>query len=115
MSLEPFPVPMGKWEDITLDFVTKPPRRKNGHDLIWIIMDRFTKIAHFMVANERWSMDKLANAYVKEIVRLYIVPLTIVSNRDSGFTSRFWRSLQEEMGTKLCLSTTYHLQTDGQS
>lgn len=60
-------------------------------------------------------MDKLANAYVKEIVRLHGVPLTIVSDRDSHFTSRFWRSLQEELGTKLCLSTAYQPQTDGQS
>ena len=60
-------------------------------------------------------MEKLANSYVKEIVRLHGVPLTIVSDRDSRFTSRFWKSLQEEMGTKLCLSTAYHPQTDGQS
>ena len=53
-------------------------------------------------------MDKLANSYVKEIVRLHGVPLTIVSDRDSRFTSRFWKSLQEELGTKLCLSTAYH-------
>ncbi|CAH1427775.1 unnamed protein product [Lactuca virosa] len=114
-SLEPLPVPMGKREDITMDFVTKLPRTKNGHDMIWVAVDRFTKSAHFIAANERWSMDKLANSYVKKIVRLHGVPLTIVSDRDSRFTSRFWRSLQEELGTKLCLSTAYHPQTDGRS
>ena len=114
-SLEPLPVPMGKWEDITMDFVSKLPRTKSGNDMIWVVVDRFTKSAHFIAANEKWSMDKLANAYVKEIVRLHGVPLTIVSDRDSRFTSRFWRSLQEELGTKLCLSTAYHPQTDGQS
>ena len=114
-SLEPLHVPMGKWEDITMDFVTKLPRTKNGQDMIWVVVDRLTKSAHFIEANEKWSMDKLANAYVKEVVRLHGVPLTIVSDRDSRFTSRFWKSLQEEMGTKLCLSTVYHPQNDGQS
>ena len=98
-----------------MDFVTKLPRTRNGHDMIWVVVDHFTKSAHFIVAKEKWSMDKLANSYVKEIVRLHGVPLTIVSDRDSRFTSRFWRSLQEELGTKLCLSTAYHPQTDGQS
>ena len=112
-SLESLPVPMGKWEDITMDFVTKLPRTKNGHDMIWVVVDRFTNSVHFIAANEKWSMDKLVNAYVKEIVRLHDVPLTIVSDRDSRFTSRFWRSLQEELGTKLCLSTAYHPKIDG--
>ena len=83
--------------------------------MIWVVVDRFTKSAHFIAANEKWSMEKLANSYMKEIVRLHGVPLTIVSDRDSRFTSRFWKSLQEQLGTKLCLSTAYHPQTDGQS
>ena len=104
---------MDKWDDIAMDFVTKLPRTKNGHDMIWVVVDRFTKSTHFIATNEKWSMDKLANSYVKEIVRLHGVPLTIVSDRDSRFTSRFWKSLQEEMGTKLCLSTAYHQFMDG--
>ena len=92
-SLEPLPVPMGKWEDITMDSVTKLPRTRNGHDMIWVVVDHFTKSVHFIAANEKWSMDKLANSYVKESVRLHGVSLTIVSDRDSRFTSRFWRSL----------------------
>ena len=66
-SLEPLPVPMGKWEDITMDFVTKLPRTRNGHDMIWVVVDRFTKSAHFIAAIEKWSMDKLVNSYVKEV------------------------------------------------
>ena len=73
-------------------------------------MDRFTMSAYFISANDRWSMNKLANAYMKEVVRLNGVPLTIVSDRDSRFMPRFWRRLREELGMKLCLSTTYHLQ-----
>ena len=56
---------MGKWEDITMNFVTKLPKTKGGHDMIWIIVDRFTKSTHFIVANEKWSMEKLAKAYMK--------------------------------------------------
>nr|KAJ0187438.1 hypothetical protein LSAT_V11C900490520 [Lactuca sativa] len=114
-SLEPLPIPMGKWEDITMDFVTKLPKTRNGHDMIWVVVDRFTKSAHFIAAKEKWSMDKLVNSYMKEIVRLHGIPLMIVSDRNSRFNSRFWMSLQEELGTKLCLSTAYHPQTDGQS
>lgn len=77
---------MGKWEDIALDFVTKLPRTKNGHNMIWVIVDRFMKRGHFLVANERCSMDKLADVYVKEIVRLHGVPLEIMSGWDSCFT-----------------------------
>ena len=73
------------------------------------------KSAHCITVNDKWSMDKIANVYLKEIARLHGVSLMILSHRDSHFMSRFWTSLQKEMGTKLCLSTTYHPQTDGQS
>ena len=73
------------------------------------------KSAHFIFARDNWSIDKLDETYVEEIVRIHGVPLSIMSDRDSRFTSRFWRSLQRAMGTKLCLSTMYHPQTDRQS
>jgi hypothetical protein len=114
-NLEPLPVPMGKWDDLTMDFVTKLPKTKKGHDMIWVIVDRLTKSAHFIAARESWSMEKLAETYVKEIVKVHGVPLSIVSDRDSRFTSKFWQGMHEQMGTKLCLSTAYHPQTDGQS
>ena len=114
-NLEPLPVPMGKWDDLTMDFITKLPKTRKGHDMIWVIVDRFTKSAHFLATRENWPMEKLAELYVKEIVRVHGVPLSIVSDRDSRFTSRFWKSVHDEMGTKLCLSTAYHPQTDGQS
>ena len=114
-NLDPLPVPMGKWDDLTMDFVTKLPKTKKGHDMIWVIVDRLTKSAHFIAARESWSMEKLAETYVKEIVKVHGVPLSIVSDRDSRFTSKFWQGMHEQMGTKLCLSTAYHPQTDGQS
>ncbi|KAJ9557799.1 hypothetical protein OSB04_012413 [Centaurea solstitialis] len=114
-SLQPLEIPEWKWEHITMDFVTKLPRTLRGHDTIWVIVDRLTKIAHFLEMRETLPMDKLAKLYINEVVRRHGVPLSIVSDRDSRFTSRFWDGLQEGLGTKLKLSTVYHPQTDGQS
>ena len=78
-------------------------------------MDRLTKTAHFLPFNTKWSVAKLARYYVREVVRLLGVPASIVSDRDARFTSRFWHSFQEAMGTELHMSSAYHPQTDGQS
>ncbi|KAK1431807.1 hypothetical protein QVD17_08491 [Tagetes erecta] len=108
-------IPQWKWEQITMDFITKLPRTSRGHDSIWVIVDRLTKSAHFLPIREDFKMDKLAKIYVNEIVSRHGVPISIISDRDSRFTSRFWRSLQKSLGTQLNLSTAYHPQTDGQS
>ncbi|KAJ9554217.1 hypothetical protein OSB04_018262 [Centaurea solstitialis] len=114
-SLQPLEIPEWKWEHITMDFVTKLPKTLRGHDTIWVIVDRLTKSAHFLEMRETLPMDKLAKLYINEVVRRHGVPLSIVSDRDSRFTSRFWDGLQEGLGTQLKLSTAYHPQTDGQS
>ena len=80
-----------------------------------MIVDKLTKSAHFIPVRMDYSMDRLAELYVEEIVRLHGVPLSIVSDRDPSFTSRFWKELQSALGTKLKFSTTFHPQTDGQS
>jgi len=98
-----------------MHFVTHLPRFVRGHDSIWIIVDRLTKCAHFLPINQKMSMDKLADLYVREVVRLHKVPTSIVSDRDQRFTSRFWQSLQNALGTQLRMSSGYHPQTDGQS
>ncbi|KAJ0538417.1 putative nucleotidyltransferase, Ribonuclease H [Helianthus annuus] len=113
--LQQLEMPVWKWELISMDFVTKLPRTRKGNDAIWVIVDRLTKSAHFLPIKETFSMERLAKLYVDEIVSLHGVPLSIVSDRDSRFTSRFWTSFQESMGTRLNLSTAYHPQTDGQS
>ena len=79
------------------------------------MVDRFTKSAHFLPVRTTFTVDQLAELYVREIVRLHGVPKSIVSDRDPKFTSKFWQSLQREMGTRLKLSTTFHPQTEGQS
>ena len=108
-------IPEWKWEKITMDFVFGLPRSPRGHDAIWVIVDRLTKSAHFLPIKWGITMDKLAKLYVNEVVRLHGVPISIVSDRDPRFTSRFWQSLQEALGTKLHFSTAFHPQTDGQS
>ena len=98
-----------------MDFVVGLPRSKANHDAIWIIVDRLTKSAHFIPINERFSLEKLVQLYLKEIVVRHGVPVSIVLDRDPRFNSRFWRKFQESLGTKLKMSTAYHPQTDGQS
>ena len=96
-------------------FVTALPRAPSRYEMVWVIVDRLTKSAHFIPLKLRCSLDKLARIYIREIVRLHGVPESIVSNRDPRFVSRFWKSLHEALGTKLNFSTTYHPETDGQS
>jgi len=93
-----------------MDFVTHLPRSVRGHE---VIVNRLTKSAHFLPVNWRISMTKLAQLYIREIVRLHGVPYSIVSYRDPRFTSRFWQTLQDSLGTILRMSSTYHPQTDG--
>ncbi|KAL6277398.1 hypothetical protein ACE6H2_020999 [Prunus campanulata] len=113
--MQPLPIPEWKWEHITMDFVFKLPRSANGYDGIWVIVDRLTKSAHFLPVKETYSLSKLAKLFVGEIVRLHGAPVSIVSDRDPRFTSRFWKCLHEAMGTRLSFSTAFHPQTDGQS
>ncbi|KAL4590885.1 hypothetical protein LXL04_003831 [Taraxacum kok-saghyz] len=108
-------IPEWKWENIAMDFITKLPRTPGGYDTIWVVVDRLTKSAHFLPIKETDKMEKLTRTYLREIVRLHGVPISIISDRDSRFTSRFWQSLQKSLGTHLDMSTAYHPQTDGQS
>ncbi|GJY58954.1 putative reverse transcriptase domain-containing protein [Tanacetum coccineum] len=104
-----------KWENITMHFIVKLPRTSSGHDAIWVIVDRLTKSVHFLAVREDFKTEKLARLYINEIVARHGVPVSIISDRDSHFTSRFWQSLQKALGTQLDFSTAYHPETDGQS
>ena len=113
--LQPLPVAEWKWDHVTMDFVTGFPKTHQGKDGVWVVVDRLTKSAHFLAIRTTDSVLTLSKLYVREIVRLHGVPLSIVSDRDARFTSRFWKSLQKALGTELRLSTAFHPQTDGQS
>ncbi|KAL0313334.1 UNVERIFIED_CONTAM: Transposon Ty3-I Gag-Pol polyprotein [Sesamum radiatum] len=114
-KLHPLSIPEWKWEKITMDFVIGLPRTFRKHDAVWVIVDRLTKSAHFLPIRQNDSLDKLAELYVSEIVRLHGIPTSIVSDRDPRFTSHFWGSLHRALGTKLHFSTAFHPQTDGRS
>ncbi|GJS19333.1 hypothetical protein Tco_0447965 [Tanacetum coccineum] len=108
-------IPEWKWEKITMDFITKLPKTATRFDSIWVIVDHLTKSAHFLPMREMDSTEKLMRLYMKEIVARHGIPVSIISDRDSHFTSRVWKSLHKALGTQLNLSTAYHPQTDGQS
>ncbi|GJS16642.1 putative reverse transcriptase domain-containing protein [Tanacetum coccineum] len=108
-------IPVWKWENITMDFFTKLPKTLTGQDTIWVIVDRLTKSAHFLLIKETELMEKLTRQYLKEVVSRHDVPVSIISDRDSKFTSQFWKSLNKALGTQLDMITAYHPQTDGQS
>ncbi|GJR07585.1 putative reverse transcriptase domain-containing protein [Tanacetum coccineum] len=93
--------PTWKWERITMDFVTKLPKTSSGHDTIWVIVDRLTESAHLIPTKATDSMETLTRLYIKEIVSRHGVPLSIISDHDSHFTSRLWQSMQNALGTQL--------------
>ncbi|WVZ51895.1 hypothetical protein U9M48_002995, partial [Paspalum notatum var. saurae] len=106
-------VPEWKWEEITMDFIVGLPRTQKGYNSIWVVVDRLTKVAHFIPVNTTYSDAKLAELYISRIVCLHGVPKRIISDRGSQFTSRFWEQLHDSLDTKLRFSTAYHPQTDG--
>ncbi|KAI3797887.1 hypothetical protein L1987_33151 [Smallanthus sonchifolius] len=114
-KMQPLPIPEWKWEEITMDFITKLPRTAKGNYTIWVIVDRLTKSAHFLPIRETSSSERLAEIFIKEIMSRHGMPLSIASDRDTRFMSRFWKKFNEAMGTRLNISTAYHPQTDGQS
>ena len=112
-QLQLLDIPEWKWDHITMDFVSALPKTRSSCEMIWVIVDRLRKSAHFVPLKVGCSMEKLATIYVTEIVRLHGIPISIVSDRDSRFVSRFWKSLHQALGTKLSFSTSYHPRSDG--
>ena len=98
-----------------MDFIVGLPKTHKAYTVIWVVIDRLTKSAHFLPGKATYTVDNLAQLYVKEIIRLHGVPVFIVLDRDSRFTSAFWRELHKKLGTRLDFSTAFHPQTDGQT
>jgi hypothetical protein len=104
-----------KWEEISIDFIVGLPTMQLGYDSIWIIVNRFLKIAHFIPVKTTYKGAKLVELYIARIMCLHGVPKKIVSDKGTHFISRFWEKLHEAMDTKLDFSSAYHPQTDGQT
>ncbi|XP_058075525.1 uncharacterized protein LOC131223943 [Magnolia sinica] len=113
--LQPLQVTEWKWEHISMDLIVRLPKISRHHDMIWVIVDRLTKSAHFLPIRISSSLNKLSKQYIKEIIRLHDILMSIIFDRDPKFTSRFWKSLQKALGTTLNYSMTFHPQTDGQT
>jgi transposase InsO family protein len=113
--LHPLKIPGWKWKEIGMDFITGLPRTSKGYDSIWVIVDRLTKVAHFISVKTTYKVSQSAELYIARIVSLHGVPKKIVLDRGSQFTSRFWKSFHENRDTKLNFSSAYHPQTDGQT
>jgi hypothetical protein len=107
-ALQPLSIPSWKWDDINMDFIVGLPNTSRHHDSIWVIMDRLTKVAHFLPVHTTDKAQKYAELYIDQIVCLHGLPQTIVSDPGAPFVARFWEQLQESLGTKLIRSSAYH-------
>jgi hypothetical protein len=113
--LQSLPIPTWKWEDISMDFIVGLPRTAKGYDSIWVIVDRLTKIAHFLPVKKDHPVAVYAQLYIACILSLHGVPKTIVSDRGPQFVAKLWEALHKALATKLLHSLAYHPQTSGQT
>ena len=112
--LQPLPIPQNIWEDITMDFI-EALSRSDRFDTIWVIVDRLCKYSHFVPLQHPFNAKGLARLFVKEIIRLHVIPKSIVSDRGKFFMGNFWQEIHKLQGTKLNFTSSYHLESDGQS
>ncbi|GJP85289.1 hypothetical protein CLOP_g15402 [Closterium sp. NIES-67] len=113
--LQPLPVPEQPWQVVSLDFITGLPTTTSGHDAILVIIDKFSKMGHFIPTYTTACTEETAQLFVRYIISQHGIPTTLISDRDPKFTSKFWKELMSLLGTKLAMSSAYHPQTDGQT
>jgi hypothetical protein len=113
--LQPLSVPNWKWDDINMDFIVGLHLTVRKFDSIWVIVDRFTKSAHFIPVNTKYRVEKYAEIYIAHVLCLHGVPKMIISDRGSQFIAHFWDQLHASVGTHLIHSSSYHPQMDGKT
>jgi hypothetical protein len=113
--LQPLPIPERRWQQVTMDLITQLPKSKKNNDAIVVFVDKLSKMVHYAPTTTNIDAVGLAELFISNVVRLHGVPESIVSDRDARFTSNFWKSLWNQMGTKLKMSTSFHPQSDGQT
>ncbi|GJP54459.1 hypothetical protein CLOM_g13545 [Closterium sp. NIES-68] len=115
MAADPLPVREQPWHVVSLDFITGLPTPTSGHDVILVIIDKFSKMGHFIPTHATARTEETPQLFVRYIISQHGIPTTLIFNRDPKFTSKFWKELMSLLGTKLAMSSAYHPQTDGQA
>ncbi|GJP52104.1 hypothetical protein CLOM_g11206 [Closterium sp. NIES-68] len=114
MKIWPLPVSEQPWQVVSLDFITRLPTTTSGHDAILVVIDKFSKMGHFITTNTTARTEETSQLFVRCIISQHGIPTTLISDRDPKFTKKIWKELMSLLGTKLAMSSAYHPQTDGQ-
>jgi len=112
-KLHPLPIPTKPWDSIGMNFIAFP--EVNGYNYLWVVICRMTSMVHLIPVHTTMTAKELSWKYLREVVRLHRLPSSIVSNRDSKFTSQWWKELHRTLGAKLLMSTSFHPQTNRQT